>query len=127
MESNLRSLVELALIALLVIFVLARFILRWFKIRGGVDKHNKYDVFTATIIDIALCSLFIGLYGSMLMDDRSSSTNKVTILMCLYTIIPYSLFVSITCGFKRMKILWMTLLNIMIEYGGLVALVWIVC
>lgn len=124
MEKNLQALIQFAMISMVVLFIISRLILQLFKLKEK-DKHNKYDVFASTMTDIALCSMFIGMFASMILEDRSSDTNGVTVMMAMWGVIPYSLFVSFACGYKRLKYVWMSVINLVICYGGFIAITWL--
>lgn len=124
MTEQLSELLGIALFVMVILFILSRLILRFVKLKEK-SKWDTYDKLSSTMIDLVLCTLFISLFAGMILDDKSAKMNGITVLMAMYSVIPYSLFVTITCGYKRLKIVWMTLLNIIICYGGFASVVWI--
>lgn len=126
MDEKLNVIIGTMILACIVIGIICKLILKIYKLEDSKDKWNKYDNVAAMMVDLVLCSMYISLFGGMVLQDRSAlDANTLTTWMAMCTAIPYSVYITLVCGYKRLKIVGMTLLNITICYGGFILIVWV--
>ena len=91
----------------------------------GKKWYLKYDKVASICVNMILCSVYIGLFGEMLLSHRAKDTDLATIIMVIYTVVPYGVYCAFVTGYRRLAFLGMVIVDILVCYFGFVLLSWV--
>ena len=61
----------------------------------------------------------------MLLSHRAKDTDLATIIMVIYTVVPYGVYCAFVTGYRRLAFLGMAIVDILVCYFGFVLLSWV--